>query len=137
MSLMKPVPSDQTRRALVAGVKDFVSPGDPLGEVLLQAPQGLHVFALGLLDIANGTGVQGAKSAGWRFLAGSPVGPAVSGDVIEREGEAPKMTGLSQDPLVGAAIRATDEVEPLREVQAVDYTLQVFRTPGRVLDALE
>src|SRR5258708_29536909 len=135
MSLIKPVPSDQTRRALAAGVKDFVNPGDPTGDVLLQAPQGLHVFAVGLRDIANGVGIEGAKSAGWRFLAGSPIGPAVSGDVIEREGEAPKMTSLSRDPLVGAAIRATHEVETLPEVRAHDYTLQVLRIPGLLIEA--
>jgi len=135
MALIKPVPSDQTKRALLTGVADFIAKTDPLGNVLKQTPLGLHVFTLRLQDIVNGVGIAGAKSAGWRFLAGSPFGPAVAGDVIERPGAAPKMTSVSRDPLIAAAIRATHEVETLPEVQRNDYELRVVRIPGLLIEA--
>jgi hypothetical protein len=137
MALIKPIAPDLTTRALLAGVANFMDPRDPLMGTLLQAPRGLHVFTLGLRDITDTTiGIQGAKSAGWRFLAGSPLGPAVSGDVIQPvAGGAPKMTGVSSDPLVAAAIRAVNEVETLPEVQRQNYELQVLRIPGALIEA--
>jgi hypothetical protein len=136
MPLIKPIAPDRTRRALAAGVADYLNKGDPLGRALIRASQGLHVFTLRLQDVLAGEGIRGAKSAGWRFLAGSPLGPAIAGDVIEPgQGAQPKMTSVSRDPLISRAIRAIHEVETLPEVQTSDYELLVLRIPGLLVEA--
>jgi len=150
MPVHKPSPPDAIRRALVAGVADFVDKRDPLRRVLLQAPIGLHVFTLGLDDILGKlpTEVETAKvpgdaekilgltkSAGWRFLATGPSG-AIAGDVtLASTGKPARMTSLSRDPLIAKAIQATNEVDTLPEVQKKHYELRVLRIPGILLEA--
>src|SRR2546429_2368554 len=136
MALIKPAASDEVRRALIAAIADFVEPDDPLGPALHKAELGLHIFTLGLSNIANQEGFADAKSAGWRFLAGSSVGEAIAGDVMEiPPGTAPRMTSVSHDPLVGRAIQAVHELESLPEVHDQDYELNVVRIPGLLIEA--
>jgi hypothetical protein len=150
MAVLKQNASDEARRALDAGLADFLNlagpvagpsvpgggPGVPGGIFL----HDLHIFTLGLRDIVNGAGIEDAKPAGWRFLTGNPSsGDALSGDVIQPPADAPNaapmMTGVSKDPLVGAAIQAIHEVETLPEVQDKNYDLQVLRIPGLLIEA--
>ncbi len=135
MPLIIPIASDSTKRALAAGVADFLDLRDPLANVVKQGNLGLHVFSVGLDDIAEGQEIRGAKSVGWRFLAGDRLGPAVACDVTERQDGLPKMTAVFQDPLIASAIRATHEVETLPEVRAKDYELRVLRIPGLLIEA--
>ena len=140
MALIKPDASDQIRRALAAGVSDFMDPDDPLANDLRRTQLGLHIFTLGLRDIVNTAGIQAAKPAGWRFLAGHLSGEVVAADVTEpipgaAQNATPKMTSLSRDPLIARAIRAIHEVETLPEVQEKHYELQVLRIPGLLIEA--
>jgi hypothetical protein len=140
MAIRRPNSSDQIRLALLAGLSDFMDTNDPLAKILKTTRIGLHIFTLGLRDIMNGAGLQDAKAAGWRFLAGDPSGEVVAADVIQplpgaAQNGAAKMTSLSRDPIIADAIRAVHEVEKLPEVQNKNYEIQVLRIPGLLIEA--
>jgi len=138
MAVITPNASDQIKRALAAGLLGFTSPNDPLANDLKTGRLGLHIFTLGLRDIANG--LESVKPAGWRFLAGHPPGEVLAADVTEAipgsgTNAVPKMTSLSHDSLIGGAIRAIHEVETLPELQGHNYELRVLRIPGLLIEA--
>jgi hypothetical protein len=135
MPLIISTAPDSAKRALAGGVADFLDLRDPLANELKQGNLGLHVFSVGLEDIVEGQEIRGAKSVGWRFLTGARLGPAVACDVTERQEGSPKVTGVSRDPLISAAIRATHEIETLPAVREKDYELRVLRIPGLLIEA--
>jgi hypothetical protein len=130
MALVKPVPSPETTTAYRKGLAELIDLGRaPSGLPAAEYPQ--QIYALDLKDVGLGTGIEHAKPVVWQFLLGSASGPAFAADVVHPlPGRPPKMTSLAHGPLIAMAIRASQEVEVLPEVQANNYELRRLWVSG-------
>ena len=126
MALRKPIPSPETRKAFRDGLAKLIRLGRaPTDLPPEDYPQ--QIYAIGLNDIVSGRGIRAARPVAWEFLVGSILGPAVSVYVGRPpKGSPPRTTSLSR-PLSIKALKATQEVEKLPEVQAHNYELRRLR----------
>jgi hypothetical protein len=123
MSLEKPTPSMQTRRAVTAGVDEFMKSNDPLRDLLRNASDGLQVFSLGLKSIATGgTGIDTAKPVGWRFMA--QLGGDAAAAQVHTLKDAPKMSSLSRGPEANA-LKVVSQLAGLPQTQDQAYEVRV------------
>jgi hypothetical protein len=135
MALVRPIPSPETTKAYREGFAELIELGRaPRGLAAAEYPQ--EIYALDLKDVRRGTGIEHAKPVVWQFLLGSASGPAFAADVGHPPpGRPPRMTSLARGPLIAKAIRTSQEVELLPQVQANNYELRRLWISGLSIHA--
>src|SRR5437879_8370214 len=128
MALTRPMPSAPTTQALATGLEKFIEGSDPRNRLLKETPHRLRVFSLTLESVVK-SGIQDAKPKGWRFMVAPTSDEAVAAHVREAEGGVPKLTGVSEGPVVGRAVNVADLLETLVDA-ANNYEMRVLRVPG-------
>jgi hypothetical protein len=127
-------PSDEARRALVAGAPLFTNNDDALARLLAAAPIGLPLFTVTLDDV--GAKQLKLEPAGWRFLASNAAGNFISGEVTPTKDGRLKLTSISRDPHAADPFYAAKQIEHVRRIEDGEFTMKVLRIPGILLEAL-
>ena len=136
MPLTQQEAPEETKQALLAGIGNYLNPGDPLMEELAREKQGLKVWVLALEDLSNGAGLSGAQQVGWGFLAGGPGGHAIAAQITTSGADQKQeLTAVAQGPEVALLIQSIHEAQDLAAVRNDSYELEILRIPGILLEA--
>lgn len=131
MPLVKALPPKLYERAFRKGLEEMIQmDGAPAG---LTGWLALRNFSLTLGQAVSGNGLSGVRPGPWRFVTGSPKGPAVAIVVSNSpRGHRPKMTSMTSGLTAQKAFDDLEEIEKLPAVRRRQYVLRRLRVAGLV-----